>query len=445
MVKQSTPTMLKSTLDSAIFNITENKNKYVKKPGIDFTRERKLSMTSVIRLLLTMGSKSLNKELFEFAEATDINVTSSAFIQQRKKIKPEAFRDLLCDFDRATQKIKTFYGYRVLAADGSAISMARNPDAESFIWPSNQPHGYNQYQLNALYDLLTRTYFDAELQPASKMDERAALINMLRRNNFNDKTIIIADRGYESYNMFANFIETNGVFFVCRVKDGGNGAMKEIINLPMWELDQDIAVEITTSQTKDDKLHNRRFIPTGSKKGKPNSPKTKIRRWDFHSPYSLKIRVVRFMLENGNYETIVTSLPRNEFSSTDIKDLYHMRWGIETSFRELKYFVGLIALHGKSDEFVEQEIYSALIAYNFCERITGEVVVKNVSKNIHVYQVNYSMAFFLCREYYKRNKTNGEKLLEDIGKYIQPVRPGRKDKRKMRTKTFIGFLYRIAA
>ncbi len=65
------------------------------------------------------------------------------------------------------------------------------------------------------------------------------------------------------------------------------------------------------------------------------------------------------MLDTGEYETLATSLPRS-FTIEDMKELYHMRWGIRTSFRELKYCIGLVDLHGKKDEFVKQEIYSAL-------------------------------------------------------------------------------------
>ena len=58
------------------------------------------------------------------------------------------------------------------------------------------------------------------------------------------------------------------------------------------------------------------------------------------------IRVVRFKLDTGEYETMATSLPRT-LSISEIKELYHSRWGIETAFRELKYSIGLINLHGK--------------------------------------------------------------------------------------------------
>lgn len=445
MRKRSAPKIYRNYLNSIIENIALNKDNYVLKPGVDFTRNRKLSIDTTIRWILAMGANSLKKELYEFCETENIDVTSSAFVQQRKKIKVEAFRDVFQRFNKINRPKKHFYGYRVLAADGSAIRMSRDPRTETFIQTNTNPEGYNQYHLNAVYDLLTRTYFDVALQPGLKMDERGALIDILRRNTFTEKTIIITDRGYEGYNMFANFIETEGVDFVCRVKDGGRGALADIADLPMEELDTDIFVGITITQTNDDKLHNRRYIPTGSKKGKLLSPNTAVRRWDFPSPYTLKLRVVRFLLDSGNYETIVTSLPKDKFSVEKIKELYHMRWGIETSFRELKYFVGLINLHGKSDQFVAQEIYAALTIYNFCECITGEVVIQNSTQKVHLYQVNYSMAFFLCRNYYKKRKQNEDNLIKDIGRYIEPVRPGRRDKRKLRQKVFSGFVYRIAA
>lgn len=325
MRKLSTPNALKKKLEAEIQYIAANKRKYVKNPGVDFTRDRKLPLKTMLFLLLSMGSNSLKKELFDFSEITNVNVTSSAFIQQRKKIKPDALRDIFRRFNSSICRKKAFRGYQILAADGSDINMYRDPTSPTFIHPSNHPRGYSQYHLNALYDLQNRVYFDAEIQPRSREDERDALINMLRRNTFDKKTIIIVDRGYESYNMLANFIETKGVDYVSRVKTSGGGTLAEIVNLPMMELDRDIVVEITTTQTKEDKLHNRRFIQTGSKKGKINSPKTNIRRWDFPSPYTLKMRVVRFLLENGNFETILTSLPRNEFSISDIKELYAMR------------------------------------------------------------------------------------------------------------------------
>ena len=39
-----------------------------------------------------------------------------------------------------------------------------------------------------------------------------------------------------------------------------------------------------------------------------------------------------FNLNQDTYEVLLTNLTENEFSVSDLKELYAMRWGIETSF-----------------------------------------------------------------------------------------------------------------
>ncbi|MBQ8510674.1 MAG: transposase [Clostridia bacterium] len=107
-----------------------------------------------------------------------------------------------------------------------------------------------------------------------------------------------------------------------------------------------------------------------------HSDNTRAGRWDFASPYVMRFRVVRFKLKSGIYETLATSLPREVFSLDDLRELFHARWGIETAFRELKYGVGLVNLHGKSMEFAMQEIYASMILSNFCARIAGQAVME---------------------------------------------------------------------
>ena len=46
-------------------------------------------------------------------------------------------------------------------------------------------------------------------------------------------------------------------------------------------------------------------------------------------------------------EVIMTNLSQEEFSASEIKKIYGMRWGIETSFRDLKYTIGLNYYHSK--------------------------------------------------------------------------------------------------
>lgn len=75
------------------------------------------------------------------------------------------------------------------------------------------------------------------------------------------------------------------------------------------------------------------FLPSKNKKSEP----TVI--------YELPVRIVRFKISDDSYEVIATNLSEDLFSSDDLKMLYSMRWGIETSFRDLKYTVGLRYFH----------------------------------------------------------------------------------------------------
>ena len=63
--------------------------------------------------------------------------------------------------------------------------------------------------------------------------------------------------------------------------------------------------------------------------------------------YDMNFRVVRLKISEDSYECIITNLDRESFPPEKVKKLYHMRWGIETSFRDLKHTIGLSHFHSK--------------------------------------------------------------------------------------------------
>ena len=117
--------------------------------------------------------------------------------------------------------------------------------------------------------------------------------------------------------------------------------------------------------------------------------------------------------------------------------------GIETSFRELKYVIGLTNPHAKKEEFVKQEIFAKLTMYNFCERIMSFAVVEKDNGRKHNYQINYTMAIQICLDFY-RDLVCSLNVFKLMSKYILPIRLGRTDKRKKKPKSFISFTYRVA-
>lgn len=424
--------------------IVENRKLYVKQPKIDFTRNRKLSMKSTMIGILSMGGESLPKEMLKFGEINNIEITTSAFIQQRSKMLPSAFKDMFYKFNEYCNDKKTYRGYKMLAIDGSEIDCYRNPNSPNHMKTKQSEKGFNKVHLNALYDILNKTYVDILLQPRPRADEQGALVEMVKRNEFIGKHLIISDRGYEGYNTIMHLCRTKNVDFICRARHG-KGAFRDVAKLPMMELDTDIRSEISTTQTNEDKAKGRIFLQTGSKKGKKNSPKTMITKWDFESPCSFSFRVVRFLLETGEYETIITSLNRKDFPASEIKTLYHMRWGIETSFRDVKYSVGLINLHSKKDNLVEQEIYAAITMYNYCSRVASNVPNNDSKEKKYTYKINYTVAVSICKKFLRKQKTNFKLLIRTICKNTVPIRPDRKDERNIKLKGFVGFTYRVAA
>ena len=66
-------------------------------------------------------------------------------------------------------------------------------------------------------------------------------------------------------------------------------------------------------------------------------------------------------------------------------------------------------------------------------------------KATYAYQVNATMAVKLCRDYLRAPDADGAKLMRQIARYSEPVRPGRQDERNLKGKSFVGFCYRVAA
>lgn len=270
--------------------------------------------------------------------------------------------------------------------------------------------------------------------------EPKAAWQMMERMSIKEPCLLIGDRGYGGVNLIEHINRIKNADYLLRIK---NNLWKELYNLPMEEWDKDVVLSLSTSQTNADK----EAFANGEAKWIPGHGKNKQRKqavWDFESPYQLTVRVVRFQLNTGDYETVATSLPRDKFPPATLKDLYYKRWGIETSFRELKYSIGVTNFHAKKEESVLQEIFARLIMYNFCERITLHVVINNDKGRKWQYQANYTMGIHICRDYFRDLSARPPDPEEKISHYILPIRPNRADRRKVSPKPAILFNYRVA-
>lgn len=433
---------LKEKLTSLIREMSAAPAPYVKNPEKDFTRRKKLPFETVMQLLISMGGNSIYKDLLE-SQGYDVNTaTTSAFVQQRNKILPSAFECLFHKFTQSSTDAKDYSGYRLLAVDGSDLHIATDPeDTNTYFQSQPNTKGFNLLHLNAAYDLCNRLYVDAIVQPRRLCNEGRALATMVDRSPIKGKTIVIADRGYESYNNFAH-IERKGWNYVIRVKDLDSSGILSGLRMPAsGEFDRDVHLTCTRKQTKEVKAHPERykFLPSNST----------FDFLDLHENlfYPLSFRVVRFVLPDGAYETVITNLSAADFPPDELRSLYRMRWGIETSFRALKYTVGLTNFHAKRQESITQEIFARMILYNFAEMMTSHVVISQMDKR-HQYQVNFTVAVHVCRHFLRSRDDEPPPDVEAlIRKNILPIRPirqGQKNTRKIRYKSAVSFVYRVA-
>ena len=436
---------VKQKLDAAITQLCEVSWMFAKQPEKDFTRERKLPFRKVISLLLSMEGGTLTTELLKYFGCSADIASAPALVQQRNKINSAALPSLFDLFIQKTDSPRYYKGLRLLAADGSEIQIPTNPsDLDSYYAGSNGQAPYNLLHLSAIYDLLQHTYTDAYLLGKKKANERSVLCSMVDRSKLQN-VLLIADRGYENYNLMAH-IQEKGWSFLIRIQDVVNSrGIAAGLDLPRAdEFDLAIDLSLTTKQTNDVKLlaQNKNlckilktcrdfdFLPLQNRKSDPAIF------------YRLPFRIVRFKIIDDVYETVVTNLDVHKFPPNELKKLYNMRWGIETSFRELKYTIGLLHFHAKKVEHIYQEVFARLIMYNFSELITSHVIIQKADCK-YAYKVNFSVAVHVCRQFFLDNVSPPD-VEALIRRHVSPIRPGRSRPRKMTVKHAVSFVYRVA-
>lgn len=465
-------------LNTSISHIAENIDRYKKQPQ-DFTRKSKLPFEKLVNVVLNMQGNSLNAELQEAFPELSERMTTSAYVQARDKLSLPVFEDLLSHYNQSARK-KLFNGkYRLYAIDGSDFTTPWNPQS-AFVVDTNKRNGasikpFCQIHANIMYDIASRQYMDCVLQPRNSWDERNAALKMISRLSKDNPFIIIMDRGYESFNLIETLNRTENCHYVLRARTNG---IKEINYLPDEECDMEIAIPVTTSHTE--YLNKRANGEPVYKINAPRrhiketrSPKTRTQRWDFEDACTITFRVVKFLINDPDtgddaWEILITNLSRFEFSIAQMKELYHMRWGIETSFRDMKYSLGGMHFHSKKDEAVQMEIYAHLIMFNAVARnviAAGEweaakaetakqpeenagnsAIKKDTEKDTkYLYAIDFKMACLSTRRFFRLYRNEPiTKLYEELLKYKQPIRQGRQDERNIKPKSAVAFGYRVA-
>ena len=346
----------------------------------DFTRERKQPFVATLLLMLNMLRKSLAIEIDNFishfqdgASCYSLKrLSTSAFIQNRKKISPEVFSYLSSViiegfYTEENTNVKHFMGFRVLAVDGSRITLPCTSKLKAHYGVAKNQSGVEivQARLSVLYDVQHKLVLDSSLSGLKTGERDLALSH---RAYWQKNDLIICDRGYPSYDFILEHIK-GGVDYLIRMKANESNVVKEFVKSGK----KSISTTLFPAQ-------NQSFKEKG-----------------YTKESGLRIRLVRVDLPSGEIEILMTSLlDSQKYPSKIFKQLYFMRWGVEGFYDELKNKLKVEHFTGYSIQSIEQDVLCAIFISNIQSVIVNdlqeEIKEQNKTRQ-YQYKVNTNLSY----------------------------------------------------
>lgn len=402
----------------------------------DFTRVRKLPFDKLILMIARLNKKSLGIELENyFSEINQLSACSvSAFSQQRAKLAPAFFNCwnvvLWLNYYLLYGKtVKRWKKFRLVAGDGSGISLVKTKSLEKhFGGQINQYGSFVQGKAFFCYDLLNEMILYSRLEPHRYGEHKMAyeLIDLLEND-----MLMVYDRNFCSYKMVAlHQFKEREIKFIIRGIDSHH-MIKEFI-----------ASGVSSAETT----------------MKPTSASIAgMRKSGFivHKNTLLKIRLVRVELEN-KVEVLMTNLWEGEgYPADDFKELYNMRWGIETNIGFQKNIMQMESFSGLTAVSVLQDFYATVFVanlYSLLKKQAQRIITRTTKHRKYPMQINNNKAFAKMKSLITALFASGKirRLIENLQNlFIRdplPVRKGRSFKRERKNrqsnskfKTFTNF------
>jgi hypothetical protein len=298
----------------------------------------------------TKSSPELEAEKFsKYIEASSIS--GAALCKARQKVNYTAFEELFETTAASSPREKRFRGYYLYAVDGMKGELPKTPElSEKYrISPqSEQP----VFHAVSVYDVLNELFLRSEFHfgAADERELAGRIIDaMMEDEKYKEEAQIwLFDRGFPSLGLIYRLLEQKRKF-VMRVS---SNFLKEVNEFRRSKY------IICVTCTK-------RRIRSAQIQCEENT--------------ELNLRCVRIQLSSGAEEILITNLKRAEFPKRDLKKLYSLRWGIETSFNYLKNAVFVEEFTSRTENGLAQEYFVSLLMYNFSTCMFGSMQ-KNIPK-----------------------------------------------------------------
>ena len=402
----------------------------------DFTRTRKLPFDKLVILIVKLCKKTLSVELEQFFKEAGCSMSCSvsAFSQQRLKLKPLFFywwNEALYKsfYDHYGSAVKRWKGYRIVAADGSSVSLVDNTHLrEHFDGQNNQHTKFVVAGTFYHYDVLNELVLHSQIKP-----HRYGEVNMAYDaiKHIDTDMVMVYDRNFCSYKMVAlHMWQQTERKFVIRLKENFNMAKRF---LRSGEASCIEYMHPTYLSVKG--LRNNGFV--------------------VKKDMLIKVRLVRVELENS-VEVLLTNLWEEEgHGAEEFRDLYFHRWKVETNINIQKNILQLECFSGLKVEAVMQDFYATVMMTNIQSILikdAQQTLEENSQKRKYPMKVNRNKSFGRLKvNVVSLFLSNDEQaILHRLNEYFikdpVPVRKGRSVKRerknmqsKSKYKTFTNF------
>jgi len=428
--------MLKKTTEiSVVFRDKKREEFFQAKHKIgknSFTRDRKLGFDKIMTMMIKKSNKSLQNSINDMQLALDENVTitNSAYTQARAKLNYTAFEEfaqMAAEIFYKDDEYETYKGFRLLAIDGSVVTLPNTNDVKQEFNPMKVKcqikefsKDVSQARISALFDVLNNIAIDSCIVNKNKSeennliayDERTLAIQHFEYCNSDD--LIIMDRGYPSFELFATAYQQTNI--LCRIRKNLFSRAKFLFDAHSEK--KDVILEINAPKQLRDELRKKN-IPT-----------------------KIKIRFVQVILDNGTVEVLGTNvLDNDKLKTVDFKELYALRWGIETYFDLIKNRLSLENFTGQSALAVKQDFFATIFLTNYESAMTYDInedLKEKTKDNKYVQKINKAVSFNIIKHkvfdlFYSEKPL--DQMLEQMEKLFLTstivIRPNRKSKPRL--------------
>jgi len=366
-----------------------------------FSREGgKICFSNLIAITLNFLAKSIQTELNAFFESvlkSTERVSKQAFLEARFKLKVDAFRilfDKTAELGAEPSGLTTFRGYRILAIDGADLQLEDTDTLRTYFGVKGGGTGLATARTSAMVDVLNKgIILDAQIDKLSFGERVLAMRHFDRLDELQiEEPLLVFDRGYASTDMFDRLGDTA---FLFRLQKSFNA---EIDLLPLGDFVKDFTIKKQV----------------------------------------YRLRVLKFLRQNGDVDILVTNLLEQMISSDELKELYRLRWGVETAFRTLKSTLQIENFSGTSQLIVEQDFFAAMFLKNmvaFAKIDSDEIVSQNENPdNLYRQQTNENQLVGILKDKLvlalldnrpRARARKVEKIIQEAARHTIPIRPDR--------------------